>query len=437
MVEGPLRRPSAIAAALILALSLLPQSSQAQASKKPLTKNEVIGFLESGVESKWIEDQARQYGISFEMTRETEKQLREAGATEELLRTLRRLAPRPPPPPRQTVTTPPAPSSGPPVLLIEAIPGGAQVYIDDEPKGTTSSQGRLKLSQLAPGEHTVRLSVGGHRDYEQHVSLVAGQTVQVTASLEAATPAARTETGTGLGVVLTKTETPPSGQAAYLGVEFAPSQPPGVKGVVISGAQPGSPAEQAGLRPYNIILEVAGQAVTSPQGLQQIVLGHRAGETVDITVYDGTQTLTKRVQLGSRPADVSSPQEPANAGTKSAQVLGAGTSSGQPPAPNPNVAYFPVAHDHGSAGSEYCFGWMAMGNGMIQYRSTNGIHSFEFPLSSVKEAKKNSVYLVAIGGFHIRMKKGANYNFVVINSAGQFQPPDALLEAIDRAIGKD
>jgi len=95
-----------------------------------------------------------------------------------------------------------------------------------------------------------------------------------------------------------------------------------------------------------------------------------------------------------------------------------------------------VMHDHGSNGTNYCVGIMAIGNGTIQYRSTTGIHSFVIPLNEVREAKRNGVYLVAMGGFHIRLQKGTNYNFVAITPYGQYQPPDMILTAIDRATGQ-
>lgn len=44
---------------------------------------------------------------------------------------------------------------------------------------------------------------------------------------------------------------------------------------------------------------------------------------------------------------------------------------------------------------------------------------------------------MALGGFHIRLQQGSNYNFVVLNAAGQFQPPDPLLAAIAREMGKN
>jgi hypothetical protein len=322
MIDRPprqvLRMFSVLAAALLMAAALCLASASAQKPHKALTKDEVLELLNGAVPSARVADIARERGIEFPMTRGTESQLREAGASPGLLKVLRELAPRPPVAPTSAPEpSVPAPSAGPPVLLIEATPGGAQAYVDDEPVGTTSSEGRLKLTRLAPGEHKVRLSLAGYRSYEQSVELSAGQTTTVAASLEAA-----------------QTQVVP------------PSEPARVS----------------------------------------------------------TQT-----------------------GATANEVAVGGST---------RVASFAVAHDHGAAGSDYCLGVMAIGNGMIQYRSANGLHSFDFPLGAVKEAKKNDVYLAALGAFHIRLKKGANYNFVQVNSAGQYQQPDALLGAIDRAIGK-
>jgi hypothetical protein len=97
---------------------------------------------------------------------------------------------------------------------------------------------------------------------------------------------------------------------------------------------------------------------------------------------------------------------------------------------------FPVAHDHGRSGQDYCVGVMAIGNGMIYFKSTNGVHNFEIPLNTIREARRNGVYLVGYGAFHIRTKKGTNYNFVALNQQGQYQPPDAVLTAIDNAMGQ-
>jgi hypothetical protein len=93
-------------------------------------------------------------------------------------------------------------------------------------------------------------------------------------------------------------------------------------------------------------------------------------------------------------------------------------------------------HDHGSEGRDYCVGVMAIGNGMIQYTSTNGIHAIIIHLSDVEEATKNVAYLAKLGAFHIQLVDGTIYNFVALDSHGRYQPPDAVLAAIARAQGK-
>jgi hypothetical protein len=45
-------------------------------------------------------------------------------------------------------------------------------------------------------------------------------------------------------------------------------------------------------------------------------------------------------------------------------------------------------------------------------------------------------YLANLNAFHIRLVEGTIYNFVALDSHGQYQPPDAVLAAIDRAMGK-
>jgi hypothetical protein len=79
---------------------------------------------------------------------------------------------------------------------------------------------------------------------------------------------------------------------------------------------------------------------------------------------------------------------------------------------------------------------MSNSNGLICYKADNGVHVFEIPLKSVKEVRRNAVYLVGYGAFHIPLKRGnINYNFAALNPQGQPEPPDAILTAIDNAMG--
>ncbi len=71
-------------------------------------------------------------------------------------------------------------------LKITSPPAGAQVYLDDAPKGTTSSQGELVLTDLTPGDHKLRLVAPGYQDWTRTVTLPQGGSVSVEAKLNAA-----------------------------------------------------------------------------------------------------------------------------------------------------------------------------------------------------------------------------------------------------------
>jgi len=156
-------------AALILCASAVAPFARPQAPPKALTKQDVIRLLKGDVAPKRVAAIARERGIDFQMTTEVEGDLRQAGTTEELLKALREISPKP---------------LAPPVLEIQSKPGHAQVYVDDAFSGETSDQGRLKVLNLAPGNHRVRLTHDGYHDDEQAIDLVAGQTASVSASLK-------------------------------------------------------------------------------------------------------------------------------------------------------------------------------------------------------------------------------------------------------------
>jgi hypothetical protein len=166
--------PKPVLALVITFTVLLPLCCAAQQKREPLTKAEVVDLLKSDVTPQRVESLARQYGVAFEMNPDTESLLRDAGATDELITALREIAPKP--------TTPPT-------LLIEAAPGGAQVFVDDELIARTSPEGRLKISTLPAGHHNVRIALDGYRDYEQSVTLTAGQTAKASTALQAVTGA--------------------------------------------------------------------------------------------------------------------------------------------------------------------------------------------------------------------------------------------------------
>jgi hypothetical protein len=161
------------AIAWLLCASVVFLSALTQPSPKPFTKDEIIKLLAGDVPVKRVETLARERGIDFQITLETESELRKAGASEPLLAALRNLAPKQP------------------TLVVTTTPGGAQVFVDDELIARTSADGRLKISSLAPGPHKLRVSLDGYRDHEEIVDLGQGKTLEISASLELNTQTTR------------------------------------------------------------------------------------------------------------------------------------------------------------------------------------------------------------------------------------------------------
>jgi formylglycine-generating enzyme required for sulfatase activity len=133
-----------------------------------------VKLLKGQVFPHRVGQRAREQGIDFEVTSAVERELRQAGASDELIATLREIAPKP--------STPPKPPEKPAEIVVQTSPG-AEVYVDDEFAGRASPQGRLVVSNPRPGDHTLRVSLAGKRDYEQQDKVTVGETSNVQAAL--------------------------------------------------------------------------------------------------------------------------------------------------------------------------------------------------------------------------------------------------------------
>jgi S1-C subfamily serine protease len=69
-------------------------------------------------------------------------------------------------------------------------------------------------------------------------------------------------------------------------------------GVLIASILPNGPAAQAGLKPGDVIVQIAGHAVNDVPSLGDALLRKNPGETVSVQVYRGNQQLTVDVKLG-------------------------------------------------------------------------------------------------------------------------------------------
>ncbi len=99
----------------------------------------------------------------------------------------------------------------------------------------------------------------------------------------------------------------------YIGVQQIPLNPLianrlGTKaksGVVVVSVGPGTPAAAAGLRSRDIITAIDGAAVADDSVFAKIINSHKAGDTIDLTVVRGEQTLHLKATLAERPAPAS------------------------------------------------------------------------------------------------------------------------------------
>src|SRR5208283_5201065 len=74
-------------------------------------------------------------------------------------------------------------------IVIKSTPGEAEVYLNDEPKGTTSGKGDMRLPNLAPGTYDLRVSLPGYRSFEQNMTVEAGEAQTVYITLVQTSPA--------------------------------------------------------------------------------------------------------------------------------------------------------------------------------------------------------------------------------------------------------
>ena len=171
-----------MAVSCLLCASMVPVSAQTQPAPKPFTKDDVVKLLTGNVPVKRLEALVRQRGIDFQLTPELESQLRTAGADDGLIATLKQSGPK-------AVSVPP-PSA---TLVVNSSVGGARVYVDDVAIGDTSSQGRLRIPNLTPGQHQVRVSLDGYEKFEDSVELPASETLDLRVPLKANSPPAPTQ----------------------------------------------------------------------------------------------------------------------------------------------------------------------------------------------------------------------------------------------------
>jgi Do/DeqQ family serine protease len=77
------------------------------------------------------------------------------------------------------------------------------------------------------------------------------------------------------------------------------------KGVVVRTIEADAPAYKSDLRPFDVITQVDGAAVTTDTQLQREILKKKIGQNVELTVWRKGQTLKIPVTTGELPGDIS------------------------------------------------------------------------------------------------------------------------------------
>ncbi|HUQ80357.1 MAG TPA: M28 family peptidase [Gemmatimonadaceae bacterium] len=75
-----------------------------------------------------------------------------------------------------------------------------------------------------------------------------------------------------------------------------------VVGVRLTGVRADSPADRAGLKPGDVIVEFGGKAVKDLYGYTDALYGQKPGDVVNVVVLRGAQRMTVKVTLGRRGA---------------------------------------------------------------------------------------------------------------------------------------
>jgi Do/DeqQ family serine protease len=94
-------------------------------------------------------------------------------------------------------------------------------------------------------------------------------------------------------------------------------------GAVVMGASAGSPAETAGLQPWDVVLKFNGEPIKSTSQLISLVQRSRAGETVPLEIWRRGQVMELKATIAeSEPAGSgASPQTPAQGRTRDAEQV--------------------------------------------------------------------------------------------------------------------
>jgi len=122
------------------------------------------------------------------------------------------------------------------------------------------------------------------------------------AETPAATPQAQTQTQAVKGYLGVSIDRLPGALRAQLANAIPPQQ-----GVLVTQVMQGSPAEKAGIEPFDILLRYNDQELFSPEQLTKLVGSDTSGKPVKLTIVRAGDVSTLEVTLGENQTPESAP----------------------------------------------------------------------------------------------------------------------------------
>src|SRR5438552_8099896 len=110
-----------------------------------------------------------------------------------------------------------------------------------------------------------------------------------------------------------------SRSSGYLGVQVqrlsaalrrAKGIPESTEGTLVSNVEDGSPADDAGIKRGDVILEVNHESTPDPRELVQTVSGLRPGKRTSVLIWRDGVTRTVTLTVGARPSGSDTPTPP-------------------------------------------------------------------------------------------------------------------------------
>ncbi len=103
-----------------------------------------------------------------------------------------------------------------------------------------------------------------------------------------------------------------TGKIPWLGIQHGELRPeqakrlglPSSKGTMVFSVATNGPADRAGIKPEDLIVEADGKPVEKARDLSKAVRAHDAGDSIEIKVVRGGKEMMLKVTLGAVPADI-------------------------------------------------------------------------------------------------------------------------------------